>query len=489
MHIFTKSIIMSLCLFFATAASGQITGELSITNPDFETGDKSGWTEWSEGGGLQVEIVSDATHSGDNAAKISGETGSFYKTISDEVTLVPGAFYCCVAEVYIPSTDPLQDGQSVHLAGKVTTDSEEIWFESAKKVQSTDAADVWQQLSFGLEYPQDATAITLEFKWTGTDANESGSVIVDDIKIVHMQPPESLDNFSAEDPDDELYGGDGGWWSWAYLPVDPPEGEETWYSDAVSRSGDRSVAMMPQDWDSFSDDWFWGGYYVWSGQTAFDTLDYLHEGDAFYMSAWVMHSSDDPFVGEANVQIELSFKDVNGENLSNLGYADGRAWSPQQLDENMRTDEWQKLEMYIECPTLDEETIVDRIDLVMRLFQTGPAWGVAYIDDVYMARGTEAPSEVQEKNPVVPEGLSLMQNYPNPFNPATTISYSIPQPSHVELVVYDLLGKKVKILVNENQPAGAHTVVFDGSEFTSGTLFYSLKTEDQSVTRKMLLLK
>ena len=76
MHIFTKSIVMSLFLLVATAANGQITGELSLTNPGFETGDKSGWTEWSEGGGLHVEIVSDATHSGDHAAKISGETGS-----------------------------------------------------------------------------------------------------------------------------------------------------------------------------------------------------------------------------------------------------------------------------------------------------------------------------------------------------------------------------------------------------------------------------
>jgi hypothetical protein len=489
MNNFKTTTVLGFFLLLASMTNAQIPGELSIINPGFETGDKNGWNEWSDGAGLKVEIVSDAAHSGANAARISGESGSFYKVVSDEITLVPGTFYCFVAEVYVPSTDPLQEGQSIYLASKVTNSSGEVWFESAKKINSTDGSGVWLQLSYGLEFPQDAASITVELKWTGTGADAAGSVYVDDVKIVRMQPPESLGDFGLEDPDDQLYEDDGGWWSWAYLPVEPPVGEETWIDNTVSHSGERSLAMTSQDWSQFSDSWFWGGYYVWSGQTAFDTENYLHEGDAFYMSAWVMHSSGDPLVGDVKVEIELSFKDINGENLSNLGYSDGRAWSPIQLNEAMSTDEWHLLEMYIECPPLKPETTVDRIDLVIRLFQWGDAWGIAYIDDVFMAKGTPPTSNVKHKKPIVPAELSLMQNYPNPFNPKTRISYSIPAPSKVELVVFDLLGKKVKTLVNEEKPVGTFEVVFDGSDYSNGTYFYKLTTDAQSITRKMLLIK
>lgn len=476
-------------LLFVSVANAQIPGELSIVNPGFEAGDKTGWNEWSEGSGFKVDIVSEVTHSGDKAARISGESGAFYKIISDELTLVPGTFYCFVAEVFSSSDDPLQEGQTLYIASKITTSAGEQWLESAKTVRSTDIAGVWHQLSFGLEFPQDVTAITFEFKWSGTGAEAAGSVYLDDAKIVRMEPPESLDNFGIEDPDDQLYGWDGGWWSWAYLPVEPPDGEETWIDSTISHGGKRSVAMVPQDWNSFSDAWFWGGFYIWTGITAFDTENYYHEGDVFYMSAWVMHTSDDPLVGEVKVQIELSFKDINGENLSNLGYSDARAWSPKQLDETMPMDEWHQLEMYIECPPLKPETVVDRIDLVMRLFQWGPAWGVAYIDDVYMAKGTPPPSNVENKKPIVPAEISLRQNYPNPFNPKTKISYSIPAASTVELAIFDLLGKKVKTLVDAEKPAGEYDVTFDGSDYANGTYFYKLTTETQSITRKMVLIK
>ncbi|MBN1480829.1 T9SS type A sorting domain-containing protein [candidate division KSB1 bacterium] len=482
--------VLCAFLFFVSTTSAQIPGELPIINPGFEAGDKSGWFEWSEGGDFIVEIVSDITHSGNNAARISGESGAFYKSITDELLpMVPGTFYCFVAETFISLDDPLQEGQNLYLASKITTSSGEEWFESAKKVTFTDNAGMWQQLSFGLECPPDVTAITVEFKWTGTGAGTPGSVYVDDVKIVRMEPPESLGDFGVEDPDDQLYGWDGGWWSWAYLPIEPPEGEETWIDSTISHGGKRSVAMVPQDWNSFSDDWFWGGFYTWTGITAFDTVNYYHEGDAFYMGAWVMHSSDDPLVGEVNVQIELSFKDINGENLSNLGYSEGRAWSPKQLDETMPTDEWHRLEMYIECPPLEPETIVDRIDLVMRLYQWGPAWGVVYIDDVFMAKGTPPPSVVENKKPVVPAGVSLMQNYPNPFNPKTNIRYSIPVSSKVELAVFDLLGKKVETLVDEEKLAGTHDVTFDGSDYANGIFFYKLTTETQAIARKMVLVK
>jgi hypothetical protein len=68
----------------------------------------------------------------------------------------------------------------------------------------------------------------------------------------------------------------------------------------------------------------------------------------------------------------------------------------------------------------------------------------------------------------LPAGFSLSQNYPNPFNPVTTIRYELPRASHVTLTVYDVLGRVVKVLVNETQEAGERSVIWDAREMSSG---------------------
>ena len=83
----------------------------------------------------------------------------------------------------------------------------------------------------------------------------------------------------------------------------------------------------------------------------------------------------------------------------------------------------------------------------------------------------------------------LDQNYPNPFNPATEISYQIPVKSHVILKVYDILGKKVALLVNEVQNSGNYSVTFNGSNLASGIYFYKLQAGNYRLVKKMILLK
>jgi hypothetical protein len=83
----------------------------------------------------------------------------------------------------------------------------------------------------------------------------------------------------------------------------------------------------------------------------------------------------------------------------------------------------------------------------------------------------------------------LSQNYPNPFNPTTKIIYAIPQLSFVTLKVYDVLGKEVAALVNQEKPTGSYEVNFNGSELTSGIYFYRLQAGDYLETKKMILLK
>jgi len=89
----------------------------------------------------------------------------------------------------------------------------------------------------------------------------------------------------------------------------------------------------------------------------------------------------------------------------------------------------------------------------------------------------------------VPDKFSLSQNYPNPFNPGTKIYYDLPIPNYVVLKVYDLSGKEVMTLVNENQNAGRYEVNFDGSNLASGAYYYRLESGSNSLVRKMLLMK
>jgi hypothetical protein len=89
----------------------------------------------------------------------------------------------------------------------------------------------------------------------------------------------------------------------------------------------------------------------------------------------------------------------------------------------------------------------------------------------------------------LPEGYSLDQNYPNPFNPTTTIRFSIPERSHVELVVYDALGDQIETLVNGEQEAGAYEVQFDARGLASGVYFYQIKSNSYTNTKKLVLMK
>lgn len=89
----------------------------------------------------------------------------------------------------------------------------------------------------------------------------------------------------------------------------------------------------------------------------------------------------------------------------------------------------------------------------------------------------------------LPQVYSLDQNYPNPFNPSTVIRYSIPKQSNVKLIIYDMLGKEVKTLINEIKQAGNYEAEFDGSNLASGVYIYKLESSNFTDVKKMVLLK
>lgn len=94
-----------------------------------------------------------------------------------------------------------------------------------------------------------------------------------------------------------------------------------------------------------------------------------------------------------------------------------------------------------------------------------------------------------EKTPAVAEQFQLSQNYPNPFNPATEISFILNESGFTTLKVYDMLGREVRTLVNEVLTAGSHNLNFNASELSSGIYIYKLSMGDNSVTKKMTLIK
>lgn len=96
---------------------------------------------------------------------------------------------------------------------------------------------------------------------------------------------------------------------------------------------------------------------------------------------------------------------------------------------------------------------------------------------------------INETGNETPGNYELFQNEPNPFNPVTNIHFDIPRNSHVKLVVYDLLGKEIKTLVNENKAPGKYSVSFSGLNLPSGLYLYRIEAGDFSQVKKMILVK
>ena len=94
----------------------------------------------------------------------------------------------------------------------------------------------------------------------------------------------------------------------------------------------------------------------------------------------------------------------------------------------------------------------------------------------------------------VPNVFALHQNYPNPFNPSTSIKYILPNDGIVNLAVYDMMGKKIKTLVNGLQTIGYKTIKWDATNeqdhpVSAGLYLYTIHADDFSYTRKMAILK
>ena len=148
------------------------------------------------------------------------------------------------------------------------------------------------------------------------------------------------------------------------------------------------------------------------------------------------------------------------------------ALAPREVDGSLPRNGFAKLK-----PGSD---LIDKgIDIGFPYFGSAPDLGAYEFD----------PTIVNDAKNALPTTMSLGQNYPNPFNPSTVIKYQVPVTGNVVLKVYDMLGKEIVTLINENKSAGEYEYKFNGSHLSSGLYIYSLKAGNIVQSKKMLLIK
>ena len=140
---------------------------------------------------------------------------------------------------------------------------------------------------------------------------------------------------------------------------------------------------------------------------------------------------------------------------------------------------------------VDVQVPENALSMSMRLHPLGRFQGTVFMDAMEIKKINDVTDIVDQ---YLPTDYSLFQNYPNPFNPTTVISYALPKTNIVSMVIYDMLGRQVRTLVNEVQNAGMQKVIWDGKnnsgmKVSSGTYIYRIDAGDFHMAKKMIILK
>ena len=249
----------------------------------------------------------------------------------------------------------------------------------------------------------------------------------------------------------------------------------------------------------------------WSFCFAFNSSGYIFAGtgEGIYRSTdnGVNWTEIDSGLTDNNVQSIL----INSQNYLFIGTQSGVFRS---TDNGNSWDEvnYGLNNTYIECMTSnsDGDLFVGNLDGIFQLRRNSNNWidinnnldnlsvhSLAFNSDNILFCGTSdgvfhttsSITSVEDKKAIFIKTFELYQNYPNPFNPSTKISYSIPKLGFVTLKVYDILGREVGNLVNEEKNAGNYEVEFNGNNLSSGIYIYKLQVGNYHSVKKMLLIK
>ena len=156
--------------------------------------------------------------------------------------------------------------------------------------------------------------------------------------------------------------------------------------------------------------------------------------------------------------------------------------------------DWQEIASYITCPELQGQGSIPyhtEYRYEDHTAQMGKTYDYRLADVSYSGEiqfHSKIISEVTLSQTIVLTD-HLYQNYPNPFNSETMINYTLENKGHIKLSVYDISGREIAILINEEQAAGEHSMTFDASPLSSGIYYYQIKAGSEELTRKMILLR
>jgi len=136
---------------------------------------------------------------------------------------------------------------------------------------------------------------------------------------------------------------------------------------------------------------------------------------------------------------------------------------------------------------IEQSTAPNNFVTDIEFINENTGWAVGWNGMIYKTTNGGVTS-VDEDNQII-KSFTLYQNYPNPFNPNTTISYFIPEESFVKLQVFNSLGQIVKVLVNGNYKSGEYKINFSADGLSSGVYYYQLTSENNTITKKFMLVK
>lgn len=177
----------------------------------------------------------------------------------------------------------------------------------------------------------------------------------------------------------------------------------------------------------------------------------------------------------ANVQNdEVMLNWSTSSETNNMGF---------EIQRRTNNDKWTKLNFVQGKGTTTEKSSYSYVD-------KNPVEGISYYRLKQMDfDGSSKIYTAVEVNFETVKEYSIAQNFPNPFNPSTVINYSLAKSGNITLKVYNILGSEVATLVDEFVDAGKHSVKFNASDFTSGIYFYTIKADNFTSTKKMMLMK
>ena len=278
-----------------------------------------------------------------------------------------------------------------------------------------------------------------------------------------------------------------GWYYWL-----PPNGgndgllnsgfENTLVTNSTAHSGNYSLEfVMPADRDTHDG-------FVSTHRMPFTYIDStIHPGDNITVGIWIkatnlLPDSAAAHPGQWGVGITPQFFTQVGNNDGFDGTGPDSVFTLPAVS----TFDWTHFYIGFQVPN-DK----DYIGAEFRIHIYSLFTGTVYFDDMTIQEGLTG---VSTTGILVPAKFEVFQNYPNPFNPTTTISYALPNLSPVKVVVYDVLGRAVKTLVDEKQGPGVHNIIWDGlnnsgKQAASGIYFYRVTAGSSVQVKKMLFLK